>query len=78
MDSVNFIKNPSRWIAGGGFLCPVKRYSGNAWPTLGVITEASLTTVIEHNMFAGPPAADAPKHEYKTVEELVADGWMVD
>lgn len=22
MDSVNFIKNPSRWLAGGGFLCP--------------------------------------------------------
>lgn len=55
---------------------PVKRYSGNVWPTLGVITESSLTTVIEHNMFE--PAADAPKHEYKTVEELVAAGWMVD
>lgn len=81
-DDVKFLDNPGAWPCWP--LCPVKRYeqTDDAMPNCGVvITEVPI--VYETNMFALLTMTSAEiealkKHKYDSMEELVADGWLVD
>ena len=87
-DHVTFIKDPVRWPCWP--LLPVKKYTSQvSFPTVGLVFAIqgySLHTVYETNMFdlchdgdnMQEKLAKVTKHEYESVEAMVADGWIVD
>lgn len=61
--------------------CPVKRYvAGETWPVCGLVP-AGGAQVVELNLFISWTSKEwneAVQHSYASLEELVADGWVVD
>jgi len=81
-DDVKFLNRPNVWPCWP--LCPVKRYepANDGFPVCGIVIE-KVPIVYETNMFAlsGMTSVEIEalkKHKYDSMEELVADGWLVD
>jgi len=84
-ENIAFIKDEDKWPHWP--LLPVKKYKeGETWPTFG-----TLVSPIENNGILWVVSASiflltlemvtqksVPIKAYDTVEEMVADGWMVD
>lgn len=82
-EDIRFLKDPGSWINWP--VMPVKKYGGQGgWPKTGIVVDGGGPVVYEKNMFelvTGPimeQVADSTKHEYPTMEAMVADGWVVD
>lgn len=81
-EDIEFINDPYGWPVYP-FL-PMKRTGPDHSNVSGVIINPERTVVYEKNMFSFesgellPQLKDAKKHQYESVEALVADGWMVD
>jgi len=65
--------------------CPVKRFvNGQNRPQCGFVVAGKLNTVYTVNLFyflgdmKGVGLDTLPKVEYKGLDELLADGWVVD
>lgn len=76
-DDVKFLSNPNEWPCWP--VCPVKR---NDLTELGIVF-GGQPIVYETNMFMLPEMTpenleQMKKHKYDSMEELVADGWLVD
>lgn len=86
-DDLKFLQDPDQWPNRP--ICPVKRYGRTkqpgGFPETGLVL-AGGTIVYMVNLWelaAVPSEAkarieSAEKHEYKSLEALVADGWLVD
>lgn len=79
-DDVEMINTEELWPHWP--VLPVKkRTNGPDSPECGVIASGNLTTVRMLNIFMGwtkEQFDNAKTYEYASVEELVADGWVVD
>jgi len=85
-NTLEFLANPDRWPNWP--VCPVKRscsdkqyIEGDDRPQCGVVFDQPKPTVYRVNMFSIGPSTDLTKfekHEYESLEALVADGWVVD
>ncbi len=68
---------------------PMKKYT-DSWPDCQVIHAASKTTLIKVNLYNLPPTIldcfmfnleelnQLPKQTYSSIDEMLADGWIVD
>ena len=74
-DDRGMILNPNEWP---NFVLPVKRYRKDQNQSeLGVIVEGKLTTVYLTSMY-NTNILGADKKTYANVDDLLADGWIVD
>lgn len=81
-DDAKFLNNPNEWPCWP--VCPVKRYepTDDGLPNCGIVI-GGRPIVYETNMFMLPEMTpenleQMKKHKYDSMEELVADGWLVD
>lgn len=83
MDSLSILKNPYCWTY---MICPVEsktRIGDRNLPLVGFVLVGKSTVYVK-NMFGLKPGPMEPqlvgveKHEYKSFEALVADGWITD
>jgi len=74
-DDLQFMKNPSKWP---NIMLPLKRYNQPAghFPEMGVLYQ-DKSVVYLTDMFA-KITSETPKVEYGSLEDIVADGWVVD
>jgi hypothetical protein len=82
-EDLQMLKQPARWPCWP--VLPVKRRNHNFEDkNFGVVVDdgKSLVTVYHVNLFMLPRSKKeweaAPKTEYKSHEEMLADGWVVD
>lgn len=83
---LEFLSNPDKWPRKP--LCPVKsktRYDSTGFPELGVICANGGPTVFLTDIFTFMEHGEAAviegtfkKREYKSLQELVNVGWVVD
>jgi hypothetical protein len=83
IEDARFIRRTLDWPAYP-FL-PMRRKQEKVRPDTGVLVDSKGNTVYLINMFglkehfdSGKSLTDIQKIEYQSVEELLADGWMVD
>ena len=77
--SISFLKRPHVWPCWP--VCPVKRHVGQGMlPDIGIVVADGTWIVYRISLFTATAAdlESCEKHEYETVEALVADGWEVD
>jgi len=82
-EDLRYLNDPGLWVMYP--VLPVKKSSKDGgWPKMGIVVDGGGSVVYEKNMFelvTGPimeQLKDSTKHEYPTMEALVADGWVVD
>ena len=78
-ESIDFLKRPHVWPCWP--VCPVKRYvEQGKFPDTGVILADGTWIVYRICLFllTKGELESCEKHEYESVEALVADGWEVD
>lgn len=82
-DHIEMINDEDRWPCWPAL--PVKNNQieevGDIHPICGLIFSGNLTTVVKLNLFMGFTEElynKAKKWKYNSVEELIADGWVVD
>jgi len=71
---VEMIKRQHLWPLD--YVLPVKRWRKGELDT-GLIFDGKITTVVQANLFM-VEYSTGPDLTYNSVEELVADGWVVD
>lgn len=73
---LEMMKDPYSWPH---LVLPLKKPgAGGGWPEFGVML-AKDTNVYLCNMFDLPrDMSSCPKKEYTSLEEVVADGWVID
>lgn len=80
-DDVAFLKDVNRWPNWP--ICPVKRYENvHSFPLCGVTFATDTKPMVKIlNMFGGWSQEEFDKAKtfnYNSIEEMVADGWVVD
>lgn len=59
-------------------ILPMKRPMVTGWPGFGIIHAARLLTVWQVSMFDKIEPETTEKIEYKSIDAMLADGWVVD
>ena len=75
-DDLQFMKNPHQWP---NIVLPVKRYKPrqrSGFPEMGVLYQDKPVVYLT-DMFA-TITSETPKIEYGSLEDIAADGWLVD
>lgn len=79
----DWLSDPKNWLHWP--ICPVKRFTNpKDMPECGLVWAGELTHVYIQNlclMVSGavePQFKDCKKYEYESLQEMLADGWMVD
>lgn len=83
INDVEFIKNSDNWPR---WPClPVKRYPKDAMMESGFLIDDNTYTVyigsifrLKSNVDLGTQIKDMKQYKYKSAEEIVEDGWIVD
>lgn len=84
MNHVEFLNDPEQWPNFP--LCSVKRHrEGGGMPDCGTVLALPTTVPVVYSasMFSFVKMSkdeirSVPQHKYESVDDLVADGWMVD
>lgn len=76
-DDREMILHPDWWPMWPSLALKRRRHDGSSADRFGVLLEGPALTVYL-NLMGLPITSDTPRLEYETVEDLLADGWVVD